>query len=83
MDEGIQELDQERVGRCPLDDEIKYMLLIWMRYSGFIVPKGTYFDHRYQIPTMKHGEGNVLFRECISCLGMGPLKSGGPMGQKN
>ncbi|GBN01517.1 hypothetical protein AVEN_224617-1 [Araneus ventricosus] len=32
-------------------------------------PQGTRFEPKYQIPTMKHGGGNVMVR-----LGLGPLR---------
>ncbi|GBM34580.1 Transposable element Tcb1 transposase [Araneus ventricosus] len=37
-------------------------------------PQGTRFDPKYQIPTMKHGGGNLMVWECVSCLGMRPLR---------
>ncbi|GBM74233.1 Transposable element Tcb1 transposase [Araneus ventricosus] len=37
-------------------------------------PRSTRFDPKYQIPTMKHGGGNVIVSGCVSRLGMGPLR---------
>ncbi|GBM91991.1 Transposable element Tcb1 transposase [Araneus ventricosus] len=55
-------------------DESKYMLfgtdgIQWIRR-----PQATRFDPKYQIPTMKHGGGNVMVWGCVSRLGMDPLR---------
>ncbi|GBM80411.1 Transposable element Tcb1 transposase [Araneus ventricosus] len=46
-------------------DESKYMLIgtdmiQWIRH-----PQGTRFDPKYQIPIMKHGDGNVMVWGCF------------------
>ncbi|GBN13448.1 Transposable element Tcb1 transposase, partial [Araneus ventricosus] len=55
-------------------DESKYMLfgkngIQWIRR-----PQDTRFNPKYQIPTMKHGGGNVIVWGCVSRLGMCPLR---------
>ncbi|GBL84257.1 Transposable element Tcb2 transposase [Araneus ventricosus] len=48
--------------------------LVLMGYSGFVIPQATLFDPVYQIPTMKHGGGNVMVWECVSRLGMDSMR---------
>jgi len=36
-------------------------------------PKGNRFDPKYQLLTMKHGDGSVMVWDAFSAKGMGPL----------
>ncbi|GBM65779.1 Transposable element Tcb2 transposase [Araneus ventricosus] len=38
------------------------------------IRRPTRFDPKYQIPTMKHGGGNVIVWGSVSRFGMGPLR---------
>ncbi|GBM10291.1 Transposable element Tcb1 transposase [Araneus ventricosus] len=55
-------------------DESKYRFLGTDGIQWIHRPQGTRFDPKYQIPTMKRGDGNVMVWGCVSRLGMGPLR---------
>jgi transposase len=54
-------------------DESKFLMfgtdgIKWIRR-----PIGSRFDHKYQLPTVKHGGGSCIVWGCFSGRGMGPL----------
>ncbi|GBM46686.1 Transposable element Tcb1 transposase, partial [Araneus ventricosus] len=55
-------------------DDSKYVLFGTDGIQCIRRPQGTRFNPKYQIPTMKHGGGNVMVWECVSRLGMCSLR---------
>jgi hypothetical protein len=58
--------------------------VVWSDESKFLMfgtdgiklirrPIGSRFDHKYQLPTVKHGGGSCIVWGCFSGRGMGPL----------
>ncbi|KAL6731011.1 hypothetical protein Aduo_001925 [Ancylostoma duodenale] len=54
-------------------DESKFLLFGTDGIAYIRRPTDSRYDPKYQIPTRKHGGGNVLVWGCISSVGMGPL----------
>ncbi|KAL6727611.1 hypothetical protein Aduo_009474 [Ancylostoma duodenale] len=59
--------------RVVWSDESKFLLFGTDEIAYIRRPTECHYDRKYQIPTQKHGGGNVLVWGCISSVGMGPL----------